>query len=162
MNDLAIALITEAHRWVGVTEISGNNSGEYVQMFQKTVDGIASKEPWCMAFAQFCISQIEKKYKVKSKIFKTEHCLTAWNKSPHEIRSNEPIIGSVAIWQHGITTNGHCGIVVSLCAHGFSTIEGNTSSSDKKIEREGDGVYLKNRSNFGEKTMNLVGFLLPF
>ena len=43
-------LIHEAKRWVGVTEVGGNNRGQVVEIFQKAVGGVANGQPWCMDF----------------------------------------------------------------------------------------------------------------
>lgn len=59
-----------------------------------------------------------------------------------------PTKGSLCIWQkfngQEATSSGHVGIVTEVHDDGtISVVEGNTSSSNKAIEREGDGVYLK-------------------
>ena len=58
-DKLARLLIFEARRWVGMTEIGGNNRGQVVEMFQRAVDGKASGEPWCAAFVFFCVGMVE-------------------------------------------------------------------------------------------------------
>lgn len=148
-------LCFEAKRWIGVVE-EGNNAGQLIKIFQCACDGKASQEPWCMAFAQYCIKMTEETYAVlfpdeqhnKSTIFRSEHCLTTWNKSPH-LRIEKPIKGALCIWQkyEGTkpTKSGHTGIVVEVNDDGnISIVEGNTERTpDSSIEREDDGVYLK-------------------
>ncbi len=155
MNDLKIALLSfEAKRWIGVSE-EGENSGQLIQIFQRAVDGRANKESWCMAFAQHCIKMADRVFVElfpdeplgESTIFCSEHCLTTWNRST-ELQTPTPVKGSLCIWQkfngREPTSSGHVGIVTNLHADGtISVVEGNTSSSNKAIEREGDGVYLK-------------------
>ena len=48
-------LVLEASRWIGVSEVGGQNKGQLVEMFQKSADDKASKEPWCLAFVLFCV-----------------------------------------------------------------------------------------------------------
>src|SRR5579871_3602579 len=114
-------LCFEAKRWIGAKE-EAQNSGQIIRMFQSAVDQHASNEPWCMAFAQFCIMTADKALRElfahvdlpSSSIFRSEHCLTTWNKSPH-LQIQSPLRGSLCIWQqfsgHKPTSSGHTGIL---------------------------------------------------
>lgn len=158
-----LLLIEEASKWIGTTEdkTKGDNKGKEVEMFQKAVDGVAAGEPWCMAFVQFCIKQIEEKYKIQCLVFKSEHCMTVLSKSQMKV-VKDPQPGDLMIWRFGNTMNGHVGIVKRILAGGrVETIEGNTSDSES-VERNGDGVFLKNRSLKGSEQMRVVGFIRPF
>jgi hypothetical protein len=162
MSQLHESLVTEARKWVGVKEATGHNDGVEVEKFQKAVDGKAQGESWCMAFVQFCLQQVEAAEQVRTNVFSSEHCLTVWNKTPVEHRSETPAAGYIVIWQHGDTTQGHTGIVTGVVnANTFSTIEGNTGSGAGVI-RDGDGVYNRSRELTGAGTMKVVGFLNPF
>lgn len=72
--------------------------------------------------------------------------------------------GYITIWEHlrnGRPTElGHAGIVVGGCDDGtFLSVEGNTWPG-AKVQREGDGVFLKSRAmNFTAGPMRLKGFL---
>lgn len=157
---LTKALLDEATKWIGVHETGGNNKGKEIEAFQKAVDGQASGEAWCMAFVQYCIKQVEAAQGTKSSIFRTEHCLTCWQKSPTSIRLSNPEIGSVVIWQHGTSTSGHTGFFKGFDKDGnMLTIEGNTNSEGSS---EGDGVYAKVRNRKADGTLNVVGFLKVF
>ena len=173
MTNLKTSLLSfEAKRWVGVVE-EGENSGQLIQIFQRAVDNQANKESWCMAFAQYCIQMADRAFAVlfpneslaNSPIFRSEHCLTTWNRSP-ALQMTAPTKGSLCIWQkfngQEATSSGHVGIVTEVHDDGtISVVEGNTSSSNKAIEREGDGVYLK-RYKVGEMdrgALVLKGFL---
>lgn len=155
-------LIDLASSFNGTKEEGGDNKGSQVELFQKAVDGFARRESWCMCFVQFCIKQIEKKYAIKSNIFKSEHCLTVWNKTPKEFRLTEPEVGCLVIWQFGNSDNGHCGIVRNVLKDKIETVEGNTSGNSKEVIREGDEVAIKLRSKVGSKTMKVIGFLKVF
>lgn len=161
MSSKTQELIDLAHTFIGVKE-QGDNDGDQVSLFQKSVDGIASRESWCMCFVQFCVKQIEKKYAVKSKLFKSEHCLTVWNKTHKEFRLTEPEVGCIVIWNFVGTNNGHAGIVTKVLKDKIETIEGNTSGSSAQVVREGDEVAAKIRSKAGSKTMKVVGFIKVF
>lgn len=166
MIDFDKLLIAEAMKWVGVRE-SGWNKGKEVEMFQKFVDGKAQGEAYCMAFVQYCVGQVEFESKRKSWLFKSEHCLTTWTKTPIQARRKDPEPGSIVIWQYftpkGVATgSGHCGIVTKLLNESsFKTIEGNTGSGSEII-REGDGVWERERRMAKTGRFRLMGFLVPF
>jgi hypothetical protein len=166
-------LIHEAKRWVGVTEVGGNNRGQLVEIFQKAVDGIACGEPWCMAFAQYCISAVDRTFAAgfgepdactRSIIHRSEHCLTVWNNSK-ELRLEKPRPGALCIWQMyqggKATSAGHVGVVVDVNNDGtVLTVEGNTSRGNG-FKREGDGVWQKQRRYLDDsaESMRVKGFL---
>jgi uncharacterized protein (TIGR02594 family) len=157
-----LKLVEEATKWIGVHEAGGNNHGKEVEMFQKAVDGVAGGEPWCMAFVQFCVMQVEKTLDIKSNIFHSEHCLTTWRNSPASMRLIGPVPGCIVIWQHGTSENGHTGFVTSINVLGkMLTIEGNTDN-DTGVNREGNGVFARTRSIDADGDMKIVGFLKVF
>lgn len=155
-------LLAVAAKYVGVHEVGGPNKGPDVERFQKAVDGKAQGESWCMAFAQFCIIEVENRYSIKSPVYKSEHCLTVWNQTSSLMRLPKPEVGCLVIWRHGKTSAGHVGIVETLNSDGtLGTIEGNTGAG-AGVVREGDGVYRRTRSVTGSGDMNVVGFLRVF
>ncbi len=163
-------LIFEAKRWLGFVERGGDNKGQAVEAFQRAVDGKAVGEAWCMSFSQYCVKQVdllvdellEEQLKTKSLIHKSEHCLSTWNKSPAHCRIAVPTVGSLMIWQKESTSFGHTGIVVNIDTRGMIwTIEGNTGPGEG-VRRDGDGVYLKKRSQDGMGKMRVLGWLLPW
>ena len=168
-------LVHEAYRWLGFTEVGGDNKGAVVEMFQKAVDGKAHGEPWCMSMQQYFLKQVDELAKILTfndkelvisnqeshSIFKSEHCYTTWVKSPKVCRHEKPEPGFLAIWKSRFSDNGHTGIVVSVDGDEFKTIEGNTSPSTRGSQREGDGVFLKTRSG-GIGSLQLKGFLNPW
>jgi len=146
--------------YLGVREEGRNNKGKQVEEFQKAVDGKASGEAWCMAFVQFCLKKLESEFNFLSPVHNAEHCLTVWNNTPNYLKSSTPNVGSIAIWRHGDTTNGHTGIVTGIDMNKkiFYTVEGNTKGTSD-INREGDGVYECNRLLHPTDNMKLVGFI---
>lgn len=155
-----VAVLAEAHKWVGTKESGGNNHGTQVELFQKAVDGVAEGEPWCMAFIQFCVKQVEVELNIHSLIKRSEHCLTVFRNSPASLRSTEPQIGCIVIWQHGTSERGHTGIIHSVCDDGtIITVEGNTNADGSS---DGDGVYIKKRHLKGDGDMHIVGYLKAF
>lgn len=157
-------LLHEASRWIGVCEV-GNNGGEIVGLFQKSV-GLNAGDSWCLAFCQFCLQQTDLIYRAltgdysQHTLIKSGHCLTTYNAAKY--KTDKPEVGSLVIWQHGNTINGHVGIVVAVFEDNtFMTIEGNTSTSTS-VERNGGGVYLKTRSIGRTGDMSIKGFIKPW
>src|SRR3989338_1741890 len=110
-------LIHEAGRWVGITEQGGNIKGLLVQLLQNSAGGIAQGEPWCMAFIQYCVQQVDQLVtdcldiaQPKALLPKGEHCLAVWNQSQN-LRLDKPKPGSLCVWQLGNTASGHVGVV---------------------------------------------------
>jgi len=155
-------LVRLALSLVGTKEEGGDNSGFWIEQFQKAVDGVASHEAWCLGFVQYCVKQVDKRLKTKNYLYPTEHVLTLWERLSIWQRVPEPIIGGLALWQHfdgtKATTRGHVGIVTRVYENKtFQTVEGNTSGGPG-MNREGDGVFIKTRPHTQIGSMRLLGF----
>ena len=145
--------------------MGGNNKGPMVSLIQKTVDGQATSEAWCMAFVETCLAYVEKKLGVVSPIYSSEHCLTVWAKTPKAQRVKLiPLPGAIIIWQHGTTESGHTGLVSEYRGKTMEAIEGNTEAGivGGKVESDGGGVYITERNTTGTGKMKVVGYLKPF
>lgn len=163
----------EARRWIGIKEQGGDNAGQIVEMFQATVNAHPSGEAWCVAFAEFCLKQVDDLWDFmndssnpRSSLIKTESAMQMWNNSPQECRQDiEP--GCVVIWQHynanGDPTGlGHAGVVMAILdGTKFMSVEGNTNDGSG-VTREGDGVYLRQRDSAAQGSMRVMGFLNPW
>lgn len=166
IGDARLVFTLAMEACVGIREVGGNNSGPMVELIQETV-GRHSREAWCMALVQTCLSYAEKQTGKKSPIIATEHCLTAWETTPHEQRVKHiPARGAIIIWRHGDSTNGHTGIVLDYHNQPgkMLTVEGNTEKGivGGHIERDGGGVYLVERDAIGSYDMRIMGYLKPF
>lgn len=157
------SLVAIAQLYVGVKENWGSNSGDYVNLFQEEVDGVAQREPWCMGFVQFCLGENFRQNGYESGLFRSEHCLTVFNNSKHLQVCEFPLYpGCIVIWQKNGTTQGHTGIIESVGEDGtLYTIEGNTSDGTG-LNRDGDGVYRRTRSLPGTGNFTVVGILDPY
>jgi len=152
------ALAAIAETYVGLTEVGGDNQGQMVERFQRAVDGKAQKEAWCLALVWHCILEAQvlcekitmQSFEEQPELFKTEHVMTMWNKSPKIQRITEPAPGVLALWQHfkngKATGMGHVGIITRhITGTSVLDVEGNTSNPDHGMVRNGDGIYLKKR-----------------
>lgn len=161
-------LIEVASFYVGVSEQAGRpNGGPNIEEFQKAYDGRAVGEPWCCSFICFCLKKVEDETGEKSPLSLSEHVLTLWHRNVAQQRSS-PMPGFLVVWRHGDGPSGHIGLVESVTPPKerkpgrLHTIEGNTGSDDKTIQREGDGVFRKERSLTKSGSMTLVGYLDPW
>ena len=169
-------LASFAKTFVGVKEVGGNNKGEFVQVFQKAVDNVAGSDPWCAAFVSYCLKSTERIFKESfnepsidfdSGLKLSESVCNFWFNNPVSFRIDKPEVGSLILWRRWVdgkaSWQGHIGIVVNIVSDDVvQTIEGNTSS-DNSNERDGDGVFLKNRHikrNYG--SLRPLGFLKVF
>lgn len=147
-----------AKPFVDVSE-HGENKGEIIEMLQKTVDGKAQGEPYCLAFVMTVLAFVEKKLNMVSMLKSTEGCLDLWNTtSPHLKTTRFPLPGYIAIWQHGNTSKGHAGLVLRVTDYYFKTIEANSWSPDGKSQ----GIHTHERLFDGDGSMKLLGFICPF
>jgi len=154
-----------AQRFVGSIE-TRPNGGPIVEMFQKTVDGISSGEPWCVGFAWFCVQAIDDLAVMlnggaaNSKLCRTEWTIALWNDSPHKY--SDPSLGRIVVWKNDINPNrGHCGIVIGVDGNDIITVEGNTSAAIGD-QREGDGVWKKKRPGGNIHGFTRLGYLGPW
>jgi hypothetical protein len=156
--DLVAEMIGEGRKFLHVNEKLGKNRSKEIDMFNKAM-GIALGSPWCMSKQQWLIDAVEKKFKVVSRVFRSAHCVTVWNKTPKDLKSQTPAVGSLIIWNHKGTSNGHVGLILEILdKNNVLVLEGNTGPGEN-VERNGDGVYIKRRSIKGSGSMVVLGFV---
>jgi len=163
-GDARTLMVEAARACVGIKEKTGKNDGPLVESIQKTGGG-KKGHSWCMYGVMTWVGYAELKTGKKSPLPNGGHCLTVWRKAPAESRvKGTPGPGAVIIWQHGKTSNGHTGVVLSATDTTLSTVEGNTSGSTKAggVDRNGNGVYFNKRSRKGSGNMHILGYLKPF
>lgn len=148
-----------------------NNTGKEVEEFQKTVDGKAQRESWCMAFMQTGLLQLcnwcvitfdEVKHLTGRELYnltpipKAELCYTVFAKCPDKYKGEFPGRGAWMIQKDRDenSIHGHTGCVLGPQAGvGFRTIEGNVSVDG------GQGVDYKVRTIAGTPDRKVIGFI---
>lgn len=165
-KDARSLFIYASESCVGILEAGGNNKGPLVEELQKTVDGKASREPFCMGAVQTWLAYVERKLGVVSPIASSEHCMTTWRDTPKAQRVKTlPLAGAIVIWQHWKankpTEKGHTGVETEVLQGNkkMETVEANTGDESM---RDGDGVHIRTRSMIKDGSMRVVGFLKPF
>lgn len=118
---------------IGVREKTGNNDGDRVEEYLKTVN-LKKGNPWCAAFVSWVFAKAG--YAAPR---------TAWSPALFisSVQSKKIQSGNVfAIYIPRLNRIGHVGIVERKDGDWLIAIEGNTNSEGS---REGDGVYRKRR-----------------
>ena len=192
-NIIGAEIVRQAERFVGLYERVNNavwddpttpgqdaRADELVRVMQQAgwQPGLAycaafAKAMWLLAYAHLG-AQPEALHILGRML--SLHCLTTWANAKAEKRNYQglrPAPGSIALWQHEQTTNGHAGLATAMggiaASYAFSTIEGNTMPGvvDLSVDREGrghgDGVFRKVRvMNYQQETgLHLLGFIEP-
>lgn len=160
LTDPVAAMLAAARALLGVHNEGGNDRGPIVGLIQSVV-GKPVNQPWCLDFVQACIAYAEEITGKTSPLPATELCVGLWNAAKGYSAVSPPKTGDVILWRFGTTSEGHCGLILSMDSLRYQTIEGNTSDS-QNIDRLGDGVWLKNRAKGGSKSFVELGFLRPF
>ncbi len=138
--------LTIAKGFIGVQE-EKRNSGYWVDRFLKSV-GLRPGAEWCGAFIGYCLDSAKvTSLKVRSGLAR-RYVQKNSIKATKVLEGNIKIpSGSLLIWRRGTTIFGHVGIVESWKGKSGTTIEGNTSGSNKTtLQYAGHGVYRKRRT----------------
>ena len=157
-----------ARQLVGVNE---NGNSAIVTRMRKFVDGVASGEPWCVCFVQFCAGEVDELFGAinlpsgPALLAKTESTQQLWKDANPATRSPLPQPGNIVVWRlNADPTRGHCGIVIDASAESVVTVEGNTSAvaASTEAERNGRGVWCKRRENGDIPGYTRLGYLNPW
>jgi CHAP domain len=153
----------EALANVGVHEEGGENRGKYVETYLRSV-GLSAGAPWCAAFVYYRLLQACHNLSVNPKPVppKSGYCpdWQDWAKDNGiwlPVDTEERILpGDLALFYFPAKGRvAHIGIVVGRMAEGQGvyTVEGNTGPERGEVNREGDGVYRKEREwqEFGSR-----------
>jgi len=161
---IAIKAAEEALLNVGTTEKGGDNQGDHIAKYLKTVnldEGFA----WCAAFVKYRF--IEAAKKLKKKMPKSFMDLSGWTPewaawakkekrwiTVQEARDNPELLKKGYLGLFYSNRRGriyHIGVVIQSNENGVQMVEGNTGPETDIVSANGDGVYIKNRKwiNFG-------------
>lgn len=88
--------------------------------------------------------------------------MTTWRKTPASKRVKKiPAPGAIIIWKNGNTDSGHTGLVLDYQGTNkkFKSLEANTGPDGG---RDGDGIYIKQRSKLKDGKLVIQGYIIPF
>ena len=150
----------------GVIE-QGENSGTRIRAYAQNTDPpINVAAPWCAMFVQYVTDKAAKPQGLANPLDGVK--LEAYVESYHEwAKTNNklvevPVKGDLALFSFGGQRFDHIGIVLTppSASGRFTTVEGNTSpgvgATTAEREREGDGVYIKDRTGRGKYAVKFV------
>lgn len=153
----ANTVVTTAESYIGTTE-HGRNRGEQVEQFLASV-GLGGGYSWCAAFVRYVLDEANATYPDVRSAVATRYITRRSIEAKHVAKGYRAVPpGWLAIWRKHSTWRGHIGIVVRWDGNNGVTIEGNTSNGDYGSQRDGDGVWQRNRSITNYRAFRIVAF----
>jgi hypothetical protein len=172
--DLPIKAVEHGRKYLDVRELTGNNDAPEIDKFLKYL-GLPKGLSWCAAYSLYCYKEAADELRIKQPFPRYGRVAMLWStcqRNPLKYRaitSDEVRLGSVQlqagdlpVWSHGTIKagdfNGHTGMVLrQLSPRSFQSIEGNTSSGNKGSQREGNGVFIRERE-IAPGSFRILGF----
>lgn len=169
-------VLINAEKYLYVRELTNNNDAPEIDKFL-TYLGLPKHLPWCSAYVVYVCKEAADSLQIKNPIFRTGKVSSLWEFSQeNELRyktfdSEEVLSGEIKltksdipIWASGLIKNndfsGHTGLVrYQINKDKFATIEGNTTPGDKGNQREGGGVYERERKLAIGSKFQVLGFI---
>lgn len=155
VSDFAKMVLIYARQEVGAVEVpKDSNRGPDVQKYQSATWLKGSGFAWCAAFVCWCFSEASKSTSYSFKLPKTAGAWDYENWARGQltfgVKILKPPFNDIRPGDIIIFNFSHIGISNGILNNGkIDTIEGNTSASNSdpiSKQREGGGVYKKNRS----------------
>ena len=147
-----------AREYLGLRETSTNRGPHFEEFWNATTypEGSADRQPWCSAFATFCVREADRRSPLLQLRLPPKFPAVAqwlpWSRQPETgclvfrpSSSISPAAGDIVEYLTGPGKLSHIGIVAKDYDHSgyLDTIEGNTNAAGS---REGDGVFAKRRA----------------
>ncbi len=130
---------------IGIKEPHGNNGGKTLK-YQK-IFGLKN-QPYCQMLQYWAFFINAKSYKdvpIKKSAMAISSCYYA--KKQGVQTKYGAYRGDLIVWRKGNTSNGHIECVDTLKRNGWVvTIAGNTSNGKKENQREGNGIFNRDRN----------------
>lgn len=176
------SVVESAKTHLFVRETNGPNRSPEIDAYHDFT-GLGYGNPWCLMFVNYHWGQVLKPYDLQLP-YKTARVSALLqyalkNQLMYKVIFAKSIIygveealpGDMPIWIKGVSNlpednfNGHIGFVIRQdSANGLVTIEGNTGAGAAGSQRDGDGVYIRNRQILLNKDFRieaLVRYLPP-
>ena len=158
------AHVDTALAYVGTVERGGANRGPRVERFLRSV-GLGPGQPWCAAYVRYVLDAAGVRAPLDGRRRVIRSGLAARFITARSIRASEALRGtkrvppgSVVIWRKGNGPFGHAGIAVAWDGAAGETVEGNTSSGRAGSQRDGDGVWRRQRRITPGSYFRIVSF----
>lgn len=158
------AHLDTALAYVGTVERGGANRGARVERFLRSV-GLEPGNPWCAAYVSYVLGAAGVRAPLDGRRRVIRSGLAARFITARSIRASEALRGvkrvppgAVVIWRRGNGPFGHAGFAVAWDGASGETVEGNTSSSRAGSQRDGDGVWRRQRRITPGRYFRIVSF----
>lgn len=169
-------VLINAEKYLYVRELTNNNDSPEIDKFLAYL-GLPKHLSWCAAYTIFCYKEAADSLQIKNPLPKYGKVSALWEiTQENELRyktfeAEEVLSGEIKltksdipIWASGLIKNndfsGHTGLVrYQINKDKFATIEGNTTPGDKGNQREGGGVYERERKLAIGSKFQVLGFI---
>lgn len=135
---------------VGTKEV-GNNRGTKIDLYNKTA-GASLGSPYCASGVYYCFNTAAKTLYCKNFLKKTPSANGQFDymaKKSKKVQNSFITPGSLIVWKYQQSYNGHIEIVKRVLNNTTGNIETvgfNTSSGTSGSQRDGGGVYIRQRN----------------
>ena len=150
--------------YVGTVERGGNNRGPRVERFLRSV-GLGPGNPWCAAYVSYVLDAAGVRAPLDGQRRPIRSGLASRFITVRSIRASEALRGvkrvppgAVVVWRRGNGPFGHAGFAVAWDGATGETVEGNTSSGRAGSQRDGDGVWRRQRRITPGRYFRIVSF----
>lgn len=131
----AVIQVAEAELKRNAREIGGNNRGPFVEKYLAPT-GLKAPQPWCAAFASWCIREAARTLNVKPPLPYTASTRSLYDAAKRlGLLAPDPQAGDLVLW--GLLSPprryGHTGIAVKRAGLRLVTIEGNRTPRVQKF-----------------------------
>lgn len=135
-----------AEGYVGTTEKTGHNDGPEIEKIIKHGGG-AKGASYCAYFVKFCLDSAQAKYPIRrTGMARGYQTKTSIDANDVLIGKTTVPVGSIIVFGKGETPYGHTGFVLRWGKKYGTTIEANTSPTNKGSQSNGDGIWYKRRA----------------
>jgi len=140
------AVVDSAMQEVGVTETPpGSNKGARIETYMASV-GLSDGYSWCAGFTRWAMDQAGVERPGVRSAAATDYVTDRSIDATRVLRGAKDVpAGALVIWRRGDTWRGHIGLVRRWQQQCGQTVEGNTSPGDAGPQRDGQGVWPRER-----------------
>lgn len=170
-------VLVNAEKYLYVRELTNNNDAPEIDMFLAYL-GLPKGLSWCATYVVYVHKEAADSLQIKNPLPKYARVATLWEMTQEnelryktfdaeEVLSGEERLNKadIPIWESNNIKkvknfNGHTGLVrYQISQDKFATIEGNTTPGDKGNQREGGGVYERERKLAIGSSFQVLGFI---
>lgn len=162
-TSLPVLATKNANKYLQVREATNRNDAPEIDMFLRYL-GLPKGLAWCAAFSLYNYKEASDVLRIKQPFPRYGRVSMLWSTCQNNplkyraITADEVRFGSVRlqpgdlpVWANGVIKggdfNGHTGLVIQqLSSRSFSSIEGNTQPGPQGNQRDGGGVYIRERA----------------